>query len=321
MGFYRFNPCPGPCCHVDLVTTGNYTTRQYQATGSPPAERWRFNHEARTWAIAIDASNRVGIVGDSSFSVTTRVLSANGVEAWSADHGDDVRGVAFDSSGNLISVGDRNIFSSLTTRKYDSSGSLLWSANHGAVTHAVAVDGSDNIYTAGAATLGVSIRRYDSDGNLDWSVSPDSATGTMFAVAVGGGFVWCGHADGRVWKLDASDGSKVWVKTFGGGEVRGLAADDDGNIYVAGERANSITHQKLDADGDVVWSEDHGASLRGIATDGAGLYICGFAASTVTHRKLDPSDGSVVYSLSHGSTLDGIAVSPSGRLHVTGAVV
>lgn len=336
MGTYRYSPgCA--CCH--LRTTGAATTRQYQASGSPPAERWRYDHGDVTNGIDIFADDgRVAICGTRTGPrPSTRVLSPNGNMIWFADHGATVNDVRFDPDGGLVTGGDGA--SSVTTRKYDRTGSLLWSANNAGSVLGVATDDDGNAYTIGVLSFDLKlVRKYDPDGALLWSARPDPVAANGRGILWHAGALYVGFAASlgsesveNVYELDPADGSTVRSLLFadsGGdrGSALGFAVDSAGNLYVAGV-ATGQQLQKFEPDWDPLWIFDAGAAVGGIGTlsdclvDGDdNVYACRTAGGAGnTHWKLD-SAGSILWADSHGALLSEIALH-AGRLHVTGVRV
>ncbi len=105
-------------------------------------------------------------------------------------------------------------------------------------------------------------------------------------------------------KLDKSDGSEVWKKTFGDFTnyvvAEGIAIDNQDNIFIAGEFEGQVAFgstnidsedgnvfvTKLDSEGDVVWAKDFNSGeddfveVEGIAVDDTGnTYVTGYYES------------------------------------------
>ena len=78
--------------------------------------------------------------------------------------------------------------------------------------------------------------------------------------------IYGGAKDGKVRKLDPSDGSTVWTSADFGSYAYGLACDPDGYVYVGTYNGNV---RKLDpSDGSTLWtSADFGSEAYGITTN------------------------------------------------------
>jgi cysteine-rich repeat protein len=164
----------------DLIVAGNIYVpigladlwlRKYSAAGK---ELWTRSADHMKgndlWhGVAIDSEGNIGLSGEvyeveGLSAILTAKYSASGFELWSqiqdSDGGDnDIgHGVAFDLTGNLISVGEEytaNDFARAWVRKYDPEGGELWTQIHDGVdagndiARAVAIDKTGNIYAAG----------------------------------------------------------------------------------------------------------------------------------------------------------------------------
>ena len=174
--------------------------------------------------------------------------------------------------GTLTSAGQDDIY----VAKLDGNGSALWSKRFGDISASqealeVAFDGAGNLGVAGALA-----------GAADFGGGWLSASSSLDAFAA---------------KLD-SDGNHVWSKAFGGvGDVRGLALDAAGNVFLAGVFAPTI--------------DFGGGPLTSNGPD-ADLYFA----------KLDPS-GSHLYSASYGTSevedTSALAADGAGHVFMTGA--
>jgi hypothetical protein len=79
----------------------------------------------------------VAVAGNVQSSITTRQYAANGTLEWTANHANQVYGIAVDIHGNVYTTGVRS--SNLTTRKYASDGTLEYSIDFGGSTYGIAV--------------------------------------------------------------------------------------------------------------------------------------------------------------------------------------
>ena len=72
----------------------------------------------------------------------------------------------------------------------------------------------------------------------------------------------------------AAGGSQKWAYDTGA-DTHDIAMDPDGNVYVVGERSDGLTLWKLDTDGNLLASFDHGADLRAVQYWRGFIYVCG----------------------------------------------
>ena len=227
---------------------------------------WSYIHGATSpvRAVAFDSAGNLIIGGDSSSGTTLRKLDVDGNVLWSKSaNGVRTRGVAVDSSDNVIAVGDDDY-----VRKYDSSGNVIGSYNHGADLYAVAVDADDNIFIAGVRSSSLSTRKFNSSLSLQWSKDHGN---TVYALAVDyeGNLISGGESSSSLTTLKYQpDGTLSWSVNQGGA-VNGVAVDLAGNVYATSARiATSYTTMRYLPDGTLSGGSyyiDFGATTNGIA--------------------------------------------------------
>jgi hypothetical protein len=184
------------------------------------------------------------------------------------------KGVATDSSGNAVMVGDLN--GGLFVHKYSSNGSLLWAREFGSsYGNAVAIDASGNIYVTGYFMGGIDLGggwlngygaygvsfvvKYGPDGSHLWSKAfPSNSDGAGHGIAIDpsgnvfvtgyfggtinfGGLALTSSSSSSIYllKLSGLNGSHLWSRAFGnagGGQNvgYGVAVDRDGSAYITG---------------------------------------------------------------------------------------
>lgn len=103
-----------------------------------------------------------------------------------------------------------------------------------------------------------------------------------------------------------------------GANVHAVAADTDGNVYMAGARASSLTTRKLDTDGAAVWSVDHGATAYAIAVGSDGVVATGGARTSSITTRTYAYDGTAGWTADHGATVFCIAIDSSGNVYTGG---
>jgi len=234
-------------------------------------------------AIATDSVGNVYVVGgtDGSFPGFTNAgqgdavivkLDSEGVQQWVQQSGsqewESASGVATESGGSVYVVGSKHRnpwygdddLDSMVI-KYDSSGAQQWihlEPFRGRPT-GVAADSSGNIFVTGGHTIGgghvLTISKLDRDGAFLWERSTD----------------------------------KVW--DHGDTSASGVATDEDGNVYVAGDTTDRLPGAtsaggvdmlviKFDGGGTQQWIAQYGTSgtefTYGVAADGSGhVFVAG----------------------------------------------
>jgi hypothetical protein len=138
-------------------------------------------------------------------------------------------GVADFASTNLTTAGDGDIL----LAKYNSSGDLLWAKQAG---------GNGHQY--------VHRNTLDADGNFIIS-GTFSHTATFGSIALSNSIA----TDGYMVAKYNSDGEVLWARALCEGASRfGVAADQDGNVYFAGDTYTNVCFAKLDAAGELKWT-------------------------------------------------------------------
>jgi hypothetical protein len=261
-------------------------------------------NDEQVWGIAIDASDRVYLVGSQAGDVLVVRIAANGRVDWSATFGgaaeDLARDIAIDANGNLYLTGS-----------FASS----------------AIDfGGGSLSRSGSSGSDIFLVSLDTDGNHRWSVrfgnSGDDAgraialdgSGNLYltgeigsALDFGGGAVSApGGSDIFVASFTGASGTHRWSSGHGGsGDDTGqsIAADYGGNVFVVGGfRSTSINLG--------------GGNLTNASGAGtADLCLASLVGSSGAHR----------WSQSFGGALDevvttagGLVVAPGGDLYLTG---
>ena len=221
------------------------------------------------------------------------------------------------TTGNVAAANNGNNDALLLN--YDPAGNLRWSRQIGTATNdysgfGVSADGLGNVYISGR-TRGeegqdfpyphdVFVAKYDAAGNRLWmqpiATSEDDASLDLAASPLGdlyvAGYTWgtlgnasAGSADAFVAKFDAA-GNRVWTRQHGGTLaefVYGAAADDIGNVFVAGATQGGLSGStagsydafvlKYDSAGNLLWARQFGTALydsvSGVSTDQFGNVI------------------------------------------------
>jgi len=180
--------------------------------------------------------------------------------------------IVIDSSGNIYTTGERNLFSgvNVTTRKFNSSGTQQWQLDFGTLSLDLAVDGSGNVIVVGQDAGTYTTRKYNSSGTLQWSV--DQNTLVLCCTTDSSGNVYTGGSNGSIRKYNSA-GTQQWSISHGV-QVRDIAVDSSGNVYICGSRTSSITTRKYNSSGTLQWSVDQGQTANSLYLGASSLYIC-----------------------------------------------
>jgi uncharacterized delta-60 repeat protein len=286
------------------------------------------------------------------------------------DYTDRGEAIAVDDSGNVYVTGaSRNCWPSpewnYLTIRYDPDGGTDWQLRYQGLGNgldgaaAIAVDSSGNVYVTGTSfgfgTGGdYGTIRYSPNGD-SWIKTyngPGNGTDEGLAIAVdGSGCVYVmGQSQGDGTYLDyatikyLSNGDTAWVRRYNGpansdDEVRDMAIDNSGNVYVTGGSYNETDEDWLTIkylpNGDTGWVRRYNGPGNGndraeaLAVDGSGnVYVTG--RSLVSGANYDYTtikylpDGDSAWVIRYDGPVSGsdgavaIAVDDSGNVYVTG---
>ena len=314
------------------------------------------------------------------------VVLGSWIEQFGSSGYDISVGIATDAEGNLYLTGDTNDnlegtnvgSNDVWVSKYDQDGNQVWLQQFGSSSSdyslGIATDAEGNLYLTGSTTGNLEgtnvggddvwLAKYDKDGNQVWlqqfgSSNSDFSLGIAIDaegdIYLTGGTL--GNLEGTnvggvdVWLAKYNkDGDQVWLQQFGSSShdySRGIAADAQGNIYLAGDTVGNLAGTnvgsddvwlaKYDKNGNQVWLQQFGSSSsdfsQGITTDAEGdIYLTGYTTGNlegtnagridVWVAKYD-QDGNQVWLQQFGSSSSdyslGIATDAEGNLYLTGS--
>ena len=231
------------------------------------------------------------------------------------------RGVAVDSSGNIIAVGDTTSdgagsIDRLITKR-NSLGTLLWAKTEGYPSNeygfGVAIDSSDNIIVVGSRTSGSSltINKYNPSGTVLWQQEFDVGSqnfGRAVAVDSNDDIIICGSSyrnnttgfDVILAKFRSNGQATSWSRyiasTTNNGDVGfGVAIDSSDNVIVTG-RINGFTPMdllvaKFNTSGTLQWQKTLGNGGRveghGVAIDSSdNIIIMGYEGTFILGQRV-----------------------------------
>jgi hypothetical protein len=234
------------------------------------------------FGVTVDPDGELYVVGTVSDiarhdSFLTK-FSVSGEQRWSrvtsnGPASDFIR-VAADDRGHVyvagLTITDPNAGDDVVVAQYDGSGNQVWARQFGTASNdlptGIATDPLGDVYVVGEQDgydLEASfLARYDAAGNQQWvrsfsgqsfpplamSVAADSAGHAFVAGFTPGSFAGqtsVGGFDAFALEYDRG-GAQLWVRQFGSPEsedVRGVAVDDGGNVYVAGHTSGAFPGQ------------------------------------------------------------------------------
>ncbi|MEO0131406.1 MAG: SBBP repeat-containing protein [candidate division WOR-3 bacterium] len=306
------------------------------------------NGEDVAVGIAVDASGNVYVTGYSEglgtgLDYVTIKYNSLGQEQWVSryngeSNGEDVAvGIAVDASGNVYVTGyseDLGTGKDYVTIKYNSLGVQQWIRRYGGngedVAVGIAVDASGNVYVTGySEDLGTgkdyATIKYDSSGVEQWVIRYNGA-GNSDDIPVGiavdkfGNVYVTGHSN--AWGTDRdyvtikynSSGEEEWSRRYDGpahywDQPLSITVDNDGNVYVAGIVADSITFLdcmtiKYNSSGEEEWNRKY---------DGPGHYIDGALAIAV-----DNAGNVYITGVSWGNDFDYLTIKYSRDGNIAG---
>ena len=186
----------------------------------------------------------------------------------------------------------------------------IWNfTGHTSLVNTIETDDNGNIYSG---SWDDTIRKIASNGTQLWKYTGHS--NRVYGIVIGNNneYVYSVASDDTVRKLNASDGSEIWVNTDSPGDTIDIDIDNAGNLYVAG----SNIFMKIDSNGNQIWNytEEDGRAVYSdssvfLGTDNGNLI------------KLDSSDGSVLWDKSIFDSLfiHSMDADPDGYIYMGGS--
>ena len=222
---------------------------------------------------------------------------------------DFARGVAIDSSGNVVVTGSSAsyvdegypVYDYYTAKYAAADGALLWEQRYiglgdwwsDEAAIAVIVDSGGNVVVTGSSSYDYYTAKYAAaDGALLWERpynGPASSFDMAIALAVDGsgnvvvtGLSFSGngsnYSDYYTAKYAAADGALIWERRYDGPantEDRpwAVAVDSSGNVVVTGYSEGAYTAKYAAADGALLWEKRYSGYARAVAVDSSGNVV------------------------------------------------
>lgn len=227
-------------------------------------------------------------------------------------------GLAITADGRFVLAGDtespedgsRDIYLVLTDEFGNLGSEKLFGGEDDESASALIPAGDGGYFIAGTVELDAGgsdalLVRTDASGNRLWSTTyggPGDERANAIAPAIDGGALIVGLtaedeiAGTLAWatRVDA-DGRVRWTRTYGGGNLTGVAARGSGFV-VCGNAANGQDGRalKLDAQGEIVWDTPLGGEGTQEATSISAFAAGGYAVAGASTAADSPSDAWVV---------------------------
>lgn len=230
-----------------------------------------------------------------------RKYDTNGHELWTRQFGteshDEAIGVKIDKNNNVYVawISWEYMGGQSYINKYDANGYMIWSKQLADITEPVsfAIDSQGNFYLSGITNSALPgqnyqgdsdayVRKYDSSGNEIWTrqfgtTYEDHALAVnvdnQFNVYVAGrtdsalpGQTFEGMPFDAFIRKYSSNGTEEWTDQFGAigdqmDEIRGIAIDSTGDVYVTGAFGPDALVRKYNSNGEVLWSRQIGGGI------------------------------------------------------------
>ncbi len=313
-----------------------------------------YAHSSIANALACDDAGNVCVTGSFRYKMAVVSLSTSGNVRWvypSTSDSSTGEGLSIicGADGNIYAAGrssDTASNTDFTVVSLTPEGDRRWAYRQkGDGAYALAWGPDGNLYVAGDLdSLGFAVLSLRPDGTERWTsgLSPAGGAAVSLAFFDDGSVVAVGSipTGGLVGGLCAvrysAEGDRLWTwqRPYGNTwtpVMAAVAADDRGNVYVAGYTADSFTVAGLNKDGQQRWLYVSGSGSSGvdggqaIAVAPNGEVCCAGSADGVTTTAFGfAGDGSILWSHSLGtlwgkSTVSGMAITPDGNILIAGS--
>jgi len=189
--------------------------------------------------------------------------------------------------------------------KFDKNNNVLWTRTLTRITRNFQSYFGEGIYTVGGSrgsNLSIALIYSDNSSFLEFDTGGDNRAlfikGNRLYAAVSVSLI-------KKYTLIGLTPTLSWTYDHGGSAItRGVIEGENENVYFQAHRTSNITHRKLDKDGNLLWSRDHGANAsefnNNMDIDSEGnIWFTFIRSSSITHRKY-AADGTLLINIDHG---------------------
>lgn len=286
--------------------------------------------EGEYLGVAYGPDSETVAVGRSGNAPIIDRYHGGGYELWEQPLEESAREVGVDRSGEIVTVEGGML------RKWSPDGDPLWAVQVPVVSE-LSADPGGSVTVSSAGDLmgspGSTITRYNKHGDEVWSAEFASRM-LVRSPLPNGGFV-AASGDGMTWSIVAltASGAELWSTPVDGPtNAPEVDADPDGNVYVAGDDAETLWLRKLGPDGSTQWTVqdvvgDSHDTYTGVAAIAGEVAVVGYTqvgdplTAFVRRFLADGTESSTIVCANEpDSRAYGVALGEYGELTVVGAV-
>jgi len=214
----------------------------------------------------------------------------------------DFRTLAIEENGSYYVLAGSDV---QPVTKFDKNNNVLWTRTLTRTVRNFQSYFGEGIYMVGgirSSNLSIALIYSDNSSFLEFDTGSDNRAlfikGNKLYAAVGVSLI-------KKYTLSGLTPTLSWTYDHGGSAItRGVIEGENENVYFQAHRTSNITHRKLDKDGVLLWSRDHGANAsefnNNMDIDSEGnIWFSFVRSSSITHRKYAP-DGTLLINIDHG---------------------
>ncbi|HMQ70533.1 MAG TPA: hypothetical protein PKA90_16260 [Ignavibacteria bacterium] len=275
---------------LETIVPGRYMIRKYNPDGSVIWSHYGTCSGSKVNGLVLDSSGNIYTTGycTENTEIYTMKLDSSGALQWYSAYSSTGNVNTIKKVGNFIYVCGYDIVNGnqdILLIKYDLNGNQIFSktadilnSNEDAA-YSTDIDFAGNIYIAGITYNPASgyddfVLKYSSAGILLWNVSYGKTDSVDFACKIfyRNGYLYAGGTsngagndnDCLIYKLNAGDGSGIWIRRYNGpvngnDSLNDMKIDDYGDIYIACSGQNNvytdIVTLKYNSDGIQQWEK------------------------------------------------------------------
>ncbi len=252
-----------------------------------------------------------------------------------------VGGIGVGAAAEVVFTTSSTAIGSGYARRLTAAGSLEWeifvAGQSGLSPRGVAVDVDESAVVSGSsAGVGTVLARMSADGDIVWSEVEPNVTGGWRRVSIDdeGDIFTCGGSGGSTARRHTANGTTVWTRTSAATACYSIAATNDGGAVAAGSADGDGWLRRIDADGDVIWTEIYDGPTNDsdlfadVAFDGSHIVLVGYTQAgserSILIRKYD-IDGALLWTQTatggrNENAGEGVAVDSDDNIFVSGYI-